>query len=171
MSHVGSSGHHVTPILRDVPGLSWNVPCGILRTPCHTNIEGRPRTDLGCSMWDPPDTNQVIPIFRDVPRLSWDVPWGILRTLSDLTLDIPSCPDCPGHPIMSGESWDVSDTCRQHWTSLRRQHGAPATDVSVYLNDASLLFHCSTMNVYNNLLTELQKNLGCHLRAVLHGQY
>ena len=56
MSHVGSSGHQVTPILRDVPGLSWDVPCGILRTPSHTNLEGRPRTVLGCPMWDPPDT-------------------------------------------------------------------------------------------------------------------
>ena len=55
-SNVESSGHQVTPILRDIPGLSWNVPCGILRTPSHTNIERRPRTVLGCPIWDPPDT-------------------------------------------------------------------------------------------------------------------
>ena len=127
MSHVGSSRHQVTPVLGDVPGLSWDVPCGILRTPSHTSLGGRPRTDLGCPMWDPPDTNQVIPIFRDVPGLSWDVPCGILRTLSDHTLDIPSCPDCPGHPIMSGESWDVLDTCRQHWTSLVHREDSTQT--------------------------------------------
>ena len=34
MSHLGSSRHQVTPIFRDVPGLSWDVPCGgILQTP------------------------------------------------------------------------------------------------------------------------------------------
>ena len=56
MSHVGFSGHQVAPIFRDVPRLSWDVPCGILRTPSHTNIEGCPRTVLGYPMWDPPDT-------------------------------------------------------------------------------------------------------------------
>ena len=174
---MGSSGHQVTLAYRDVPGLSWDVPHGILRTPSHTCIQGCPRTVLGRLLWDPPDTKshqylgmsqdcprmslvgssghqvtlaysswdppdtkshlhtgmsqdypgmslvgssgrQVIPIFRDVGGLSWDVPCGILQTPSDHSLDIPLCPDCPGHPIMSGQSWDVSDICRQHWTSL-----------------------------------------------------
>ena len=108
ISLVGSSGHQVTPIFRDIPGLSWNIPCGILWTPSHTNLQGHPRTDLGCPLWDPPDTkshessgtsqdcpgmslvgssgHQVTPIFKDVPGLSWDVPCRTLRTKSHTNL-------------------------------------------------------------------------------------
>ena len=35
MSHMGSSGHQVTPACKDVPGQSWDVPHGILRTSNH----------------------------------------------------------------------------------------------------------------------------------------
>ena len=49
MSLVESSGHQlVTPALRDIPGLSWDVPHGILQTPSHTSLQGHPRTVLGC---------------------------------------------------------------------------------------------------------------------------
>ena len=40
MSLVGSSGDQLTSGYGDVPGLSWDVPCGILRTPIHTNLQG-----------------------------------------------------------------------------------------------------------------------------------
>ena len=33
-SLVGSSRHQVTPAYWDVPGLSWDIPCGILQTSC-----------------------------------------------------------------------------------------------------------------------------------------
>ena len=114
------------PIFRDVPGLSWNVPCGILRTPRHTNLQGRPRTVLGCPMWDPPDTkshqssetsqdcpglshvgssgHQVISTLRDVPGLSLDVPCGILRTPSHINIE-----GCP-RTVLGCPLWDPPDT-------------------------------------------------------------
>ena len=48
--------------------------------------------------------HQVTPLFRDVPGLSLDVLCGIFRTPSDHSLDIPLCPDCPGHPIICPDS-------------------------------------------------------------------
>ena len=52
-----------------------------------------------------------------------------------------------------------------------RQHGAPTTDVSVYLNDASRLFHCPTKNVYDGLLSELQKTWDATFEQYYMGQY
>ena len=52
---MGSSGHQVTPAFRDVPKLSWDVPCGILWTPSKLQ---------GCA------------------GLSWDIPLGFLDTKS-----------------------------------------------------------------------------------------
>ena len=131
----------LTPILRDVPGLSWDLLCGILRTPSHTNLQGHPRTVLGCPMWDPPDTkshqssgtfqdcpgmshvgssgHQVTLIFRDVPGLSWDVPY-VGSSGHQVTLILRDVP----HEIVrtsswkevSGQSWDVPHGIV--WTSI-----------------------------------------------------
>ena len=112
---ISHNTHQVTPVFWDIPGLSWDVPCGILRTLSHTNLQGRPRAVLGCPLWDPPDTkshqysgmsqgcpwmsllgssgHQVTPVFRDIPGLSWDVPCSILQT--------------PSHTNIQGLSWDV----------------------------------------------------------------
>jgi len=78
-SLTGSSGQQVTPVCRDVPGLSWDVPHGILRTssqpqfarmsqdcpgtshmgssghPVNPSLQGCPRTVPGRPSWDPPD--------------------------------------------------------------------------------------------------------------------
>ena len=66
--------------------------------------------------------------------------------ISAIQAEIPSVPlvHCWNHILRDIRFW-------------LRQHGAPATDVSVYLNNASRLFHCSTKNVYDGLLGELQK--------------
>ena len=115
----------------DVPGLSWDVPWGILRTQMtslpdgtsrdcpETSLGGSsghqwqvylmwcPRTVLGRPLGDPPDTNDKS-TWWDVPGLSWDVPWGILRTpmtsLPDGTFQ-----DCPGTSLggSSGHQWQV----------------------------------------------------------------
>ena len=105
----------VTPILRDVLGLSWDVPCGILRTPSHTNIEGRPRTVLGCPSWDCPDIK-----LEGCPRTvlgcpSWDCPDIKLLQLGRMSQDSPgmslmgssghqlrlACSDVPGQSQIS----------------------------------------------------------------------
>lgn len=66
--------------------------------------------------------------------------------ISAIQAEIPSIPlvHCWNHILRDIRFW-------------LRQHGAPATDVSVYLNDASRFFCCSTKNVYDGLLSELQK--------------
>ena len=91
MSHVGSSGHQVTSIL-DVPGQSWDVPHGIVRTSSYFNLEGCPRTLLGCPSWDCLDIKslQLKGMSQDTPGMSligsfWhhvipacmDVPWDV----------------------------------------------------------------------------------------------
>ena len=63
MSHMGSSGHQVNPACKDVPGQSWDVPHGILRTSSHPSLQ-----------------------CKDVPGQSWDVPHEILRTSSHPSL-------------------------------------------------------------------------------------
>ena len=65
--------------------------------------------------------------------------------ISAIQAEIPSIPlvHCWNHILRDIRFW-------------LRQHGTPATDVSVYLNDASRLFHCSTKNVYDGLLSELR---------------
>ena len=139
ISLVGSSGHQVTPIFRDIPGLSWNIPCGILWTPSHTNLQGHPRTVLGCPLWDPLDTKshqssrtsqdcpgmsfagpcrqKVTPIFRDVPGLSWDwdVPCRIYWTPSHTNL--LGCP-----------SWDPPDT-KSHQSTETSQDSPGMSDI------------------------------------------
>ena len=128
-SLLGSSGHQVTPVFRDVPGLSWNVPCGILRdTKSHQSLgmsqnypgmslvgssghqvtqhSGTSQDSLEMSLVGS-SRHQVTPVFRDVLGLSWDVLCGIFRTPSDHSLHISLCLDYPGHPIMPGESWDM----------------------------------------------------------------
>ena len=74
MSLVGSSGHQVTPIFKDVPGLSWDVPCRTLWTKSHTNLQGRPRTvlGLGCPLQDLLDTksHQSSGMSQDSPGVS-----------------------------------------------------------------------------------------------------
>ena len=86
------SRHQVTLAYREVPGLSWDVPHGIFQTPSHTCIQGCTRTVMVCPLWDFPGVSQH--------------------------MIIPFVPDSPRHFIMSGHSWDMSNTCRQHWTSL-----------------------------------------------------
>ena len=112
MSHVGSSGHQVTSILREVPGQSWDVHHGIVRTSIYFTLEECPRTVLGCPSWDCPDIkllhlgrmsqdspgmslmglsgHQVTSAWKDVPGHSWDVPHRILRTSCH-----PSLQGCP----------------------------------------------------------------------------
>ena len=69
MSLMGSSGHQVT---LDVPGLSWDVPSGILWTPSHTSLQGCPRTVLGHPFWDHLDTksHQYLGMSQDYPGMS-----------------------------------------------------------------------------------------------------
>ena len=83
MSHVGSSGHQVTSILRDVPGQSWDIPHGIVRSL------------MGLS------GHQVTSSWKDVPGQSWDIPHGIIQTSSHFSWDVP------------GQSWDVPHRIRQ----------------------------------------------------------
>ena len=128
MSHVGSSGQKVTPACRDMPGLSWDVPHGIFQMQVAL-AAGTSQNCLGASLMGS-SRHQVTLACRDVPGLSWDVPCGILRTPAYWDVPgvsgtgfipcpiIPFVPDSPRHPIMSGQSWNMSDTCRQHWTSL-----------------------------------------------------
>jgi len=112
MSHMGSSGHPVNPSLQDVPGLSQDVPHGILRTSSQYQVAGCPRTVPGHPSWDPPDIQStpgcrmsqdcprtslmgssghpVNPSMQNVPGLSQDVPHGILRTSSQH--QVAGCP-------------------------------------------------------------------------------
>ena len=141
-----SSGHQVTPIFRDIPGLTWDVLCGILRTPSHTNLQGHPRTVLGCPLWDPLDTKshqssktsqdcpgmslagpwgqKVTPIFRDVPGLSWDwdVPCGIYWTPSHTNL--LGCP----RTVLGCPSWDPPDT-KSHQSTETSQDSPGMSDI------------------------------------------
>ena len=87
-SRMGSSGHLVNPSLQDVPGLSQDVPHGILRTSSQPYFAGCPRTLPGCPSWDPLDI-QSTPLCRmsqDYPRTS----------LMGSSLANPLCPDSPG---------------------------------------------------------------------------
>ena len=134
MSLVGSSGHQVSPIFRDVPGLSWDVPCGILWTPSHTNIKGRPRTVLGCSSWDCLDIkllqlgrmslmgssgHQLRLACRDVPQIS------LLRASRNQVT--------PTWKFVPGQSWDVP-----HWILRTSCHpslqGCPRTFLGCLLS-------------------------------------
>ena len=87
--------------LRDVQRLSWDILHGILWTPCQTSLQR-------CPLWDPPNSksHHYLGMSQDSPWMSFG---GILRTPSDHSLDIPLCPDCPGHPIICPDSWG---TCR-----------------------------------------------------------
>ena len=102
----------------DVPGLSWDVPWGILRSPitslpdvtsqnCPGTSLGRSsghqwqlyllgcsRTVLVRSLGDPLGTNDKSTRW-DIPGRSWDVPWGILRTQMTSLPDVMS-QDCLG---------------------------------------------------------------------------
>ena len=87
----------VIPILRDVPGLYWDVPCGILRTrvtPIFRDVPGL--------SWDVPG-HQVTPIFKDIQGLSWDVPCGVLWTPSHTNIE-----GCP-RTLLGFSSWDCPD--------------------------------------------------------------
>ena len=85
------SRHQVTLAYREVPGLSWDVPHGIFRTPSHICIQGCARTVMVCPSWDFPGVSQH--------------------------MIIPFVPDSPRHSIMSGQSSDVSLDCsKMSWT-------------------------------------------------------
>lgn len=126
------------------PGRSWDVCFGNLVTPVCRDTWGCPKTVLGCSLWNPPDTkshlytgmslncfwtslvgsygHQVTPACRNVPGLFWDISCRIFWRSSYINLQgcFRAVPDSPRHPIMSEQSWNVSNTCRQHWTSLKK---------------------------------------------------
>ena len=82
------SRHQVTLAYREVPGLSWDVPHGIFRTPSHTCIQGCTRAVMVCPSWDFPGVSQhmIIPFVPDSP--------GTCPTLVGNT----------GHPLTEGQS-------------------------------------------------------------------
>ena len=128
---MGSSRHQVTPSVYGYP----KVPCGIVWRSSYHNLQRCVRTVPGRPSWDCLDmmSYQLAGMYRDCPRMSRHQV-------------IPACRDVPGHPrtpfwdpldwarlsavylhltpivsgryIMSGQSWDVSNTCRQYWTTL-----------------------------------------------------
>ena len=122
---MGSSGHLVTSSLQDVPGLSQDIPHGILWTSSQVQLAGCPRTVLGRPSWDPPDIQStpacrmsqdcprtshmgssgqlVNPSLQDVPGLSQDVHHGILQTSSQ-----PQFAGCP-RTVLGCPTWDPPD--------------------------------------------------------------
>ena len=118
MSHVGSSGHQAIPILRDVPGQSWDVPHGIVQTSSYLSLEGCPRTVLGCPSWDCPDITSL-----QLGRMSQESSGMSFMGSSGHQLRL-ACRDVPGQSQISliqasrdqvtptwkdvpGQSWDV----------------------------------------------------------------
>ena len=98
---MGSSGHLVNPSLQDVPGLSQDVPHGILRTSSQPQFAGCPRTVPGRPTWDPPDiqSTAVCRMSQDYPRTS----------LMGSSLANPLCPDSPGMcPTLVGNTGHLS---------------------------------------------------------------
>ena len=90
-SLMGSHGHQVTLACRDVPGLSWDVPHGILQTPSDTCIQGCCTTVLGRSSWDPLDT-KLIGISQKCPSTGSS---PLFRTVPDISLCLDSPGMCP----------------------------------------------------------------------------
>ena len=76
-SLMGSSGHPVNPSLQDVPGLSQDIPHGILRICSQPQFAGCPRNVPGCPSWDPldikspKDTCRTVQGCPDTCRQHW----------------------------------------------------------------------------------------------------
>jgi len=100
-SLMGSSGHPVNPSFQDVPGLSQDVPHGILRTSSQPQFVGCPRTVPGRPSWDPLDIQSTpgCRMSQDYPRTS----------LMGSSLANPLCPDSPGMcPTLVGNTGHLS---------------------------------------------------------------
>ena len=110
-----SSGHHVTPSFRDVPGLFWNLPCGILQTPSLWGYAGL--HVLGCPLWDPPDTMSPhhLGMSQDCPEMSIveSSRCNVIPIFGDMQ-------NCPGMPLMRSSVHQVTpaQTSRLCWIPL-----------------------------------------------------
>ena len=124
MSLMGSSRHQVTLAYRDIPGLSWDVPSGILRTPSHTSlglsqdcpgtsllglsghqvIPGGPRTILECPLWDPLDTKSHQSLEMSLVGSSRHQVTPVFRDVPGLSWDVP----CGIFRTPSDHSLDIS---------------------------------------------------------------
>ena len=100
-AYIAISGRMTFHRYQDVPGLSQDVPHGILQTSSQPLFAGCPRTVPGRPSWDPPDI-QSTPVCRmsqDYPRTS--------RMGSSLAN--PLCPDSPGMcPTLVGNTGHLS---------------------------------------------------------------
>ena len=142
---MGSSGHQVTPACKDVPGQSWDVTNGILRTSSHPSLQGCPRTVLGCPSWDPPDIKspQLERMSQDSPGMSLlDIKSCQLARMSQDSTGMslmgpsghqvtPASKDVPGQSLMGSSGHQITPASKDVPHGILRSHpslqGCPRT--------------------------------------------